>query len=72
MVDREIINEWRMKADDEFEFARINLEEEKPFFAQICFHFHQSAEKYFKAYIISYSSPKTHRLNFSASILIRL
>ena len=33
MVDREIINEWRTKADDDFEFARINLEEEKPFFA---------------------------------------
>ncbi len=53
MVDREIINEWRTKADDDFEFARINLEEEKPFFAQICFHFHQSVEKYFKAYIIA-------------------
>jgi HEPN domain-containing protein len=53
MVDREIINEWRTKADDDFEFARINFEEEKPFFAQICFHFHQSAEKYFKAYIIA-------------------
>ena len=38
MFDREIINEWRMNADDDFEFARINLEEEKPFFAQICFH----------------------------------
>jgi len=53
MVDREIINEWCTKADDDFEFARINLEEEKPFFAQICFHLHQSAEKYFKAYIIA-------------------
>jgi HEPN domain-containing protein len=54
MVDREIIREWLAKADDDFEFARINLEEEKPFFAQICFHFHQSAEKYFKAYIIAH------------------
>jgi hypothetical protein len=42
MVDREIIREWLAKADDDFEFARINLEEEKPFFAQICFHFHQN------------------------------
>lgn len=53
MVDREIIEEWLKKADDDLEFARINLEEEKPFFAQICFHFHQAAEKYFKAYIIA-------------------
>ena len=53
MADREIIDEWLTKADEDFEFARINLEEEKPFFAQICFHFHQSAEKYLKAYIIA-------------------
>ncbi len=53
MVDHEITKEWLAKADDDFEFARINLEEEKPFFAQICFHFHQAAEKYFKAYIIA-------------------
>ena len=52
MVDREIINEWRTKADDDFEFARINFEEEKPFFAQICFHFHQSAEKYLKLILL--------------------
>ena len=31
MVDREIINEWISKADDDFEFAKINLQEEKPF-----------------------------------------
>ncbi len=39
MVDRDIIEEWITKADEDFEFARINLEEEKQFFAQICFHF---------------------------------
>jgi hypothetical protein len=27
MVDREIIDEWLTKADDDFEFARINLNE---------------------------------------------
>jgi HEPN domain-containing protein/predicted nucleotidyltransferase len=32
--------------------ALINLEEGKTFFAQICFHFQQAAEKYLKAYII--------------------
>ena len=54
MVDPHIIKEWISKADEDFEFARINLEEEKPFYAQICFHFHQSAEKYLKTYIIEH------------------
>ena len=53
MVDREIIKEWIAKADEDFEFAKINLEEEKPFYAQICFHFQQAVEKYLKAYIIT-------------------
>ena len=53
MVDSDIIEEWAAKADEDFEFARINLEEEKPFYAQICFHFQQAAEKYLKAYIIA-------------------
>ena len=54
MVDPDIIKEWIHKADEDFEFARINFEEEKPFYAQICFHFHQSAEKYLKTYIIEH------------------
>ena len=45
MVDRGIVQEWIEKAEEDFEFARINLEEGKRFFAQICFHFHQAAEK---------------------------
>jgi len=53
MVDPDIIIEWITKAAEDFEFARINFEEEKPFFSQICFHFNQSAEKYLKAYIIA-------------------
>ena len=39
MVDINIVHEWIDKADEDFEFARVNLEENKPFFAQICFHF---------------------------------
>jgi len=54
MVDVEIIREWLTKADEDFEFARINLEEAKPFLAQICFHFQQAAEKYLKSYIIAH------------------
>jgi len=54
MVDFEIIREWVQKADDDFEFARVNFEERTSFFAQISFHFQQSAEKYLKAYIIAH------------------
>ena len=64
MVDPEIIEEWVGKGDDDFEFARINLEEKKPFHAQICFHFQQAAEKYLKAFIIQNDLEfrKTHDL----------
>lgn len=58
MVDIEIVREWLTKADEDLAFAQVNLEEEKPFFAQICFHFHQAAEKYLKAYSIA------HELDF--------
>ena len=54
MVDAEIVREWLQKADEDFEFARVNLQKRRPFHAQICFHFHQAAEKYLKAYIIAH------------------
>ena len=54
MADRKIVEEWVSKAEEDFGFARVNLEEKKPFFAQICFHFHQAAEKYLKAYIVAH------------------
>ena len=54
MVDKEIIREWLSKAEEDFEFAFINLEEGKNYFPQICFHFHQAAEKYLKAFTIAH------------------
>jgi len=54
MVEIAIIQEWVAKADEDFEFALVNLKEGKPFAALICFHFHQSAEKYLKAYIVAH------------------
>jgi HEPN domain-containing protein len=54
MVDVVIVREWFAKADEDFEFARINFEEGKSFFAQICFHFQQAAEKYLKCYVIAH------------------
>jgi HEPN domain-containing protein len=53
MVDRRLVDEWLGKADEDFGFASINLDEDRPFFPQICFHFHQAAEKYLKAYIVA-------------------
>jgi len=64
MADRRLIDERLTKAEEDFAFARVNLEERKPFFAQICFHFHQAAEKYLKAFIVArnLSFLKTHDL----------
>jgi HEPN domain-containing protein len=53
MVDRQIIDEWLDKAENDFEFAQIVFSEEKEYYDQICFHFQQSAEKFLKAYIIA-------------------
>jgi len=53
MVDLEIVQDWLKKANEDFEFALVNLQERKPFYAQICFHFHQAAEKYLKSHIIA-------------------
>jgi HEPN domain-containing protein len=54
MADRIVVEEWLAKAQEDYEFARINLEAQKPFYAQICFHFQQAAEKYLKAYIVAH------------------
>lgn len=53
MVDPKIINEWVKRAEDDFKFA-CSVIEDSPFYAQICFHFHQAAEKYLKSLIIAY------------------
>lgn len=52
MADAAIIREWLNKAEEDLRFAEVNLLEGNEFFAQICFHFQQAAEKYLKAYII--------------------
>ncbi len=54
MAESQLVQEWLAKAAEDFAFARVNLEEAKPFYAQICFHFHQASEKYLKAYIVAY------------------
>lgn len=72
MVENEIVREWLTKANEDFAFAEVNLVEGKPFFAQICFHFHQSAEKYLKAYIIAHDLDfrKVHDLTLLLKICL--
>lgn len=53
MVDIRIVQDWLQKADDDFDFA-VSVINESSFYAQICFHFHQSAEKYLKTIVIAY------------------
>jgi HEPN domain-containing protein len=55
MADPGIVREWLSKADEDFNFAKINLEEDHKFYSQVCFHFHQAAEKYLKTYIAAYN-----------------
>ncbi len=52
MADPSIVKEWLARADEDFRFAEANLKGGSEFYAQICFHFQQAAEKYLKAYII--------------------
>jgi HEPN domain-containing protein len=52
MADPRIVKEWLDKADEDLQFSR-SIIEESSFYAQICFHFHQAAEKYLKAALIA-------------------
>ena len=52
MADPQVISEWLKKADEDLEFA-ISVIKDSTFYAQICFHFHQAAEKYLKSLIIA-------------------
>ena len=52
MADVSLVKQWMEKAEEDFGYAEKSLQDELEFFAQICFHFHQAAEKYFKAYIV--------------------
>jgi HEPN domain-containing protein len=58
MAEPEIIEQWLKRAEEDLEFASSNLKDRSRFFGQICFHFHQAAEKYLKAFIIA------HKLDF--------
>lgn len=52
MADPRLIKEWIDKADEDLQFS-ISIIDDSTFYAQICFHFHQAAEKYLKAVVIA-------------------
>jgi len=52
MADPKLIQEWLQKADEDLDFA-ASIIEDSTFYAQICFHFQQAAEKYLKALIVA-------------------
>ena len=53
MADPKVVSEWFTKADEDFEFS-VSIIEDSIFYAQICFHFHQAAEKFLKSFIIAW------------------
>lgn len=55
MAHRLVVLEWLYKADQDFGFAQTSLSsKDLNYFDQICFFFHQAAEKYLKAYIVKF------------------
>jgi HEPN domain-containing protein len=53
---RDLLNakEWFLIGDREFNFAKLHLEDrENKFYAEICFFFHQAAEKYLKGFLVA-------------------
>lgn len=65
MVDQSIIDEWLAKADEDYLFTEKYLQNEESFFAPLCFHCQQAAEKYLKSYIVAkeLSFLKIHDIN---------
>lgn len=53
MADSEVVDEWIRRADEDLAFASACLKDKDRYFAQICFHFHQTAEKHLKAFILA-------------------
>jgi len=69
MKPEEDYNEWIRKASEDFGFSSSILPD-TTFYAQVCFHFQQAAEKYLKAYIVAkkLSFRKIHDLTELLSI----
>ncbi|MHB8067521.1 MAG: HEPN domain-containing protein [Desulfobaccales bacterium] len=70
-VKRDLVRQWLARADEDLETARFLISPGRSFFATICFHCQQAAEKYFKAFLTSQQIefPKTHDLGLLLSII---
>jgi HEPN domain-containing protein len=62
---KDIILQWKIKADNDLIVAEKELKSENPVTDAICFHSQQSAEKYLKLYLISngIEPKKTHLIS---------
>lgn len=65
-MSNKVVGEWTEKADHDFGVAlHIHQKSAKPWHDMVCYHAHQCAEKYLKAYLLSANLPfsKTHDLS---------
>jgi HEPN domain-containing protein len=53
MKKSRVFSEWLDKAGEDYGFALESLQDTS-YYGQVCFHFHQAAEKYLKAFIIAH------------------
>ncbi|MDO8618383.1 MAG: HEPN domain-containing protein [Candidatus Daviesbacteria bacterium] len=53
MVNSKIVEGWINKANEDLLYAKASVDEKLEFYAQICFHLHQAAEKFLKSYIVA-------------------
>lgn len=75
MAESKDYQAWLTMADNEFAYALGDLEDrELDFFAPTCFHFHQAAEKYLKAYILAKGKTfrKIHNLKELVQVCISI
>jgi len=70
-VKRQLVRQWLAKADDDLDAAKFLFAPGRPFFAAICFHCQQAAEKYLKAFLTWHQIefPKTHDLGLLLGLI---
>ncbi len=52
MKNSKVFQEWLAKAEEDYGFAVESIPDTS-YYAQVCFHFHQAAEKYLKTFIVT-------------------
>lgn len=69
-----LARQWVEKAENDLRNATIVVREKDPPTDTICFHCHQTAEKYLKAYLVSKNLPlhKVHDLRYLLNQCLRI